>query len=418
MSRAGLGAFGALALVALDAAAVPVALPSVRVELGSSTSGLVWMQDAHLLALAVTLVLLSAAGGPLGRRTWVAGGVALYVAGAVLAATADSTALLVAGRALQGAGSAALLSAAIAKLPASGRGRLALVALTAATLLVAPLLGGAVAEQADWRWLFGLEPAAAALAALLLIADTPAPTGPRAAPEARPVVLAAGLLCASVGLIQSGPWGWASLDTTLLLLAGAALLTAAWRDGLTPPGAAALAVAGSLCAALLFVPQYFELVRGLSPLRSGLLTVAVSGAAATLAPLAVLFARRSGSRVLPAAGLACAALGALGATRIDPASSYAVVVVSLALLGAGAGSAAGALWSSTEADGLVVPAAAGAGLVVAATGALFQRAQLEERDGGGSFEDALAAGLAGSAWLLAAILATAALLALLSRARD
>jgi MFS family permease len=411
VSPARLGALAALVLVALDVAAVPGALPSVRVELGSSTSGLVWIQGAHFLAFALTLVLLARAG--VGRRACVAAGFALYLAGALLAATADGTAGLVTGRALQGAGSAALLGVALDRRRGDARRALAAAGLLA--LLVAPLVGGAVAEGADWRWLFALEPAAAALAALLLIADKPATSGPLPAPQSRPLVLAAGLACASVGLIQSGPWGWASLDTLVLLVAGATLLVVAWRDGLAAPAATPLAVTGCLCAALLFVPQYFELVRGLSPLRSGLLMVVLTGAAAALAPLAVLLARGSVSRLLLAAGLAGATLGALGATRIDPATGYAVVVLSLALLGAGAGVAAGALWSAADPRELVAPGATGAVLIVAAAGALFQRAQLEERDGGGSFEDALSAGLAGSAWLLAAVLAAAGLLALLIR---
>ena len=48
---------------------------------------------------------------------------------------------------------------------------------------------------------------------------------------------------------------------------------------------------------------------------------------------------------------------------------------------------------------------------MAAAGALLQRAQLEERECGGSFEDAVAAGLAASGWLMAALLAAAAVLA-------
>jgi hypothetical protein len=225
--------------------------------------------------------------------------------------------------------------------------------------------------------------------------------------------LAAGLAFAAIGLIQAEPWGWASADTLLLLAAGAALLLVAWREGPSGADAATLALAGCLASMLLFAPQYFELVRGLSPLRSGLLTVAMTGSAATLAVLAAVVARRGGSRPLRAAGLACAAVGALGATRIDPASSYAVVVLSLALLGAGVGTTAGALANGRHgptAD-LVAAAAAGAALVVAAAGALFQRAQLEERDSGGSFEDALAAGLVGAAWLLAALLAAATVVA-------
>jgi MFS family permease len=422
------GALAALALVALDVAAVPAALPSARVELGSSTSGLLWVQEAYLLALAVALVLLAQAGAAADRRLLAACGLLVFAGGALLAAAADSTAVMVAGRALQGAGSAALVVPALEALGrAAGQRNRPSATLTATALLalaIAPLLGGAVTEAADWRWVLRLELAAAAVAALPLAlvrgraAHPRPPHAGRSADGARTAALAAGLACAVTGLIQSGPWGWASADTLLLLAAGAGLLAFAWRHGLPPATAAALVLAGCLAAVLLLAPQYFELVRGLSPGRSGLLSVPLTGSTAALAPLAALAVRRAVVFPLVPAGLACAAVGVLGATRIDPASSYALVVVSLALLGAGAGAAAGALVAgragATGGVGgvrdLAAPTA-GAVLVLAAAGALFQRAQADERDSGGSFEDALAAGLAGSAWLLAALLAVAALLA-------
>jgi DHA2 family multidrug resistance protein-like MFS transporter len=219
-----------------------------------------------------------------------------------------------------------------------------------------------------------------------------------------------------VGLLQSGPWGWASADTLVLLAGGGVLLVIGLREAAWD--AALLVVAGCLAAAVLMMPQYLELVRGLSPLRSGVLTSVITLSAATLAALTWLLAARV-HRTLPlVGGLGCAALGALGMTRIDPASSYALVIVSSGLLGSGIGAAggalagrsAGAVAARTDPVRVAAAAATGAALLVATAGALLQRAQLEEREGGGSFEDALAAGLAASGWLMAALLAVAAVL--------
>ena len=405
MSPARAGAVVVLALVALDVAAVPAVLPSARLELGTSTSGLVWIQEAYLLALAVPLLAL----GPLARtvdtRLLATAGLGAFAAGALLAAGADGNETLVLGRILQGAGTAALAVPALAGLgQPTGRGWLALGAGALFALIVAPVLGGALAEKADWRWLFRLELVPAALAALLLAVRRAAQ-----AELAGHGTLALGLPIAAAGLIQAEPWGWASADTLLLLVAGGALVALAWQEA--APSAAAVTVAGCLAAMLLFVPEYFELVRGLSPLRSGLLTVAVTGPAATLAPMAALVARRAAARLLLGAGLLCAAVGALGVTRIEARSSYALVVLSLAVFGTGAGTAAGALtarWTPPAGRGVVVTTVAGAALVVAAAGAVFQHAQASEREGGASFEEALAAGMARSAWLLAALFAVAA----------
>jgi hypothetical protein len=291
-------------------------------------------------------------------------------------------------------------------------------------LAVAPMAGGAVAQEASWPWLFRIEAVAVVPALLLAAAGSRRPVRGAAAGSGeddarerprrgdRTAALAAGLIFTVTGLVQSGPWGWASADTLLLLVAGLALIAFAGREGPVAADAPVLVLAGCLAVGLLLAPQYLELVRGLSPLRSGVLTAVLTVSAATLAAAARLFAGRLPPRLPVPAGLACAALGALGTTRIDPASSYALVVISFGLLGSGIGAAAGARSGSAGVDGpRAAGAASGAALVVAAAGALLQRAQLEERESGGSFEDALAAGLAASGWLMAALLATAAVLA-------
>jgi MFS transporter, DHA2 family, multidrug resistance protein len=449
------GALVVLGLLAVDLAAVPAVLPSLRVELGSSSSGLVWVQDGYLVALAVTLLLVSRTGAD--RRLLTVLGVAVFAGGALLASTADETATVVLGRALQGIGMGGLLAPALEGVCAGERWT-ALLAGAGALLAfaVAPMAGGAVAEEASWPWLFRIEAVAVVPALLLVAAGSGRPVRGEAvrgeaAHEARPpggdrsAALGAGLILAVTGLVQSGPWGWASADTLLLLAAGVALIVFAGRAGPVEADAPVLVLAGCLAAGLLLAPQYLELVRGLSPLRSGLLTAVLTVSAATLAAGARLLAGRISQRLTLVGGLACAALGALGMTRIDPASSYALVVISLGLLGSGMGAAAGALPTGpagtaragaerearsrsvgpqrhgygapggphSVADGprLAAASALGAALVVAAAGALLQRAQLEEREDGGSFEDALSAGLAASGWLMAALLAAAAVLA-------
>ncbi len=407
------GALTVLGLLALDVAAVPAVLPSARLDLGSSSSGLAWVQDAYLLALAVGLLLLGRLGAD--HRLLVVAGLACFLGGSLLASAADTTATLVTGRALQGSGGAALLVPTAGSL-AVRVPRLLLASVAGAALLalaVAPLAGGAVAEGSSWRWLFRVE-AAAAVAGLLLLAARSG-GAPRPLYAERTAALAAGLVLTSTGLIQSGPWGWSSADTLLLLASGVALLAFARRRGPAGADAAVLALAGCLAVALLLAPQYLELVRGLSPVRSGLLTAALTLSASALAAGTALLAGRAPPRLPLVGGLGCATLGALGLTRIDPASSYALVVVSLGLLGSGIGAAAGAL--AAQGARLAAAAAPGAALVVAAAGALFQRAQVEEREAGGSFEDALAAGVAASGWLMAALLAVAALLAWRRQAR-
>jgi MFS family permease len=417
------GTLAVLGLLAIDVAAVPAVLPSLRVELGSSSSGLVWVQDAYLLALAVTLLLVSRGG--VDRRLLAVVGAAVFAGGALLASTADETATVVSGRTLQGIGMAGVLVPALESMCPAAAERWTVALAAGGGLLglaVAPLAGGAVAQEASWPWLFRIEAVAVVPALLLLALRDRSPV--RQLGRTRAAALAAGLILAVTGLVQSGPWGWGSADTLLLLVAGIALIVFARRETLGRAGAPFLVLAGCLAVGLLLAPQYLELVRGLSPLRSGLLTAVLTVSSACLAAAARLLAGRVPQRLPIAGGLACAAFGALGMTRIDPASSYALVVISLGLLGSGIGAAAGSVGplrhaygalegphSPTEGPRVVAAAASGAALVVGAAGALLQRARVEEREGGGSFEDALAAGLAASGWLMAALLAIAAVVA-------
>jgi MFS family permease len=404
---------------------VPAVQPSMRVELGSTSSGLVWVQDAFLLALAVTLLLVVRTN--VDRRLLGAAGVAVFAGGALLASTADETATVVTGRALQGIGMGGLLMPALESLrPAAGERWTPAFAAGGALLALAaaPLAGGAVAEEASWPWLFRTELVVAMPALLVVAAGSGRAVQRPPLRSDRTAALAAGLILAVTGLVQSGPWGWASADTLLFVAGGAMLILFAWRERAMGANPAILVLAGCLAVSLLLAPQYLELVRGLSPLRSGVLTAVLTVSAATLAALARILAGRLPPRLPVAGGLGCAALGALGVTRIDPSSSYALIVISFSLLGSGIGAAAGSVGRLRHAygafdgphslvDGARVAAAAasGAALVVAAAGALLQRAQLEEREGGGSFEDALAAGLAACGWLMAALLAIAAVLA-------
>jgi MFS family permease len=403
------GALVVLGLVAVDVAAVPAVLPSLRVELGSSSSGLVWVQAGYLLALAVTLLLVSRAG--VDRRLLAAAGVVVFAGGALLVSTADETASVVTGRVLQGIGMGGLLVPALESLRIGERRTLLFAGAGALlALAVAPPAGGAVAEEGSWPWLFRIEAVAVVPALLLLALTSQRPAPPLEGP--RTATFALGLILAVTGLVQSGPWGWASADTLLLVAGGAALVVFARREGPVGADPPVTVLAGCLAVGTLLAPQYLELVRGLSPLRSGVLTAVLTVSAASLAATARVLAERFSPRLPAIGGLGCAALGALGMTRIDPASSYALVVISLGLLGSGIGAAAGAhVGSVMDGPRLAAPAASGAALVVAAAGALVQRAQLEEREGGGSFEDALAAGLAASGWLMAALLVAAAVLA-------
>jgi hypothetical protein len=211
----------------------------------------------------------------------------------------------------------------------------------------------------------------------------------------------------TVVLIQSEPWGWGWTGVAVALAAGAVARLAWWRD--PPPVAVTwLALGGCLASLAFLLPPYFELARGLSPVRSGLLmltlTVPAAGAWWIVARPATA---RLASPATTLAGLGCAVVAMLALAALDADSSYRLPILALAVAGTGLGLAAGSVGLAAlgpPAETLLAGAAIGAALVLGFAGALFQNEQAAEREAGASFEQALADGVGLAALGLAAVL--------------
>lgn len=394
-----LAAAAVLALVLLDVTALALLLPTIRLDLGTSSSGAAWILAAHLLALAALLPI--AARLPRARPV-AAAGAALMIAGAVVAATADTTAALVAGRALQGAGAAGLLGSLtpVRLRRASG---LLLLALPATALALGPLAGGVFAELNWWRvWFWAGVPLALGVALPALLAGRP---HRRAEPLRRQLSLAAGLTAITIATIQGEEWSF--LAWAGLLIGGCALIAAAPLRAPQPLAGSAAFAAGCLVALLFLMPEYFELVRRLSGLRSGVVMLALTLPAVGAWLLARFLAPRT---ALPAGALSTAAGLALLIT-LDPRTSYAVTLGALVLTGGGLGLATGALRGQGEPAAVATWSAAGATLGLAISAEAFQHAQADDRAGGAGFEQALTTGIAWAAVMLLFLLAAATLVA-------
>src|SRR4051794_35987281 len=93
-------------MVVLDVSVVNVALPSIRRALGFSATDLEWVINAYTLTFAGFLMLGGRAADLLGRRRMFLAGIALFTLASLVCAVADSRALLLSARAVQGVGAA------------------------------------------------------------------------------------------------------------------------------------------------------------------------------------------------------------------------------------------------------------------------------------------------------------------------
>src|ERR1051325_406395 len=148
-------------MVVLDIAVVNVALPSIKVDLGFSEQNLQWVISAYALVFGGFLLLGGRLADILGRRAVFMVGVVVFSTGPLLCGLAWSEASLIAARALQGLGAAAITPSALSILTTTfGEGRERNVALGARGAgggfgaAAGVLLGGVLTDLLSWAWIF------------------------------------------------------------------------------------------------------------------------------------------------------------------------------------------------------------------------------------------------------------------------
>src|SRR5689334_1506428 len=147
-------------MAALDTLVVSTALSRIRLDLGASLGQLEWTVNAYNLSLAVLLITGAALGDRFGRRRLFAAGLGLFAAASAVSAVAPNVLVLIAARAVQGAGSALIMPLGLALLssafPPEKRGAAIgmFSAITGLAVASGPPIGGAVVEGISWAWIF------------------------------------------------------------------------------------------------------------------------------------------------------------------------------------------------------------------------------------------------------------------------
>ena len=151
---------GALAMIVLDGTIVGVSLPSMIQALGMDLTSAQWVNSLYSVVLAALLMTAGRLGDRVGRRRLLAIGVGIFVLGSLAAALATDATTLIAARALQGVGGAAVLPSTLSSVNSIFRGKERAAAfgvwgaVMSGAAALGPLLGGAFTTYLDWRWIF------------------------------------------------------------------------------------------------------------------------------------------------------------------------------------------------------------------------------------------------------------------------
>ncbi|MBI5311117.1 MAG: DHA2 family efflux MFS transporter permease subunit [Actinobacteria bacterium] len=225
----------------LDVTIVNTAFPDIERDFaGHSLSELSWIINAYTIVFAAMLLPAGRIGDLAGRKRMFIAGIAIFTLASAACAAAPSLGLLIAARAIQGAGAALMIPTSLAlMLPAFPPERRSLAigiwgASNSVAAAVGPALGGSLVELADWRLVFLINVplgATALLAATRVLTEYRVPGANRLPDLAGTVALTAGIGLVVLGIVQGNEWEWTSLATLGSLAAGAALCAyTLWRS--------------------------------------------------------------------------------------------------------------------------------------------------------------------------------------------
>jgi EmrB/QacA subfamily drug resistance transporter len=356
----------AMLLGALDQTIVATALPRIATDL-HGLSKLSWVATAYLLTSAVATPLYGKIGDQFGRKKIFQFAIIVFLAGSALCGLSQNMDQLVAFRALQGIGGGGLMSLAMTIIGdvVSPRQRGKYLGYVGAVFgissVAGPLLGGFFTDSSlGWRWIFYINIPLGIFALVTIAARLHLPVKRS---DKKIDYFGSGLLAATVvPIILATVWGgitypWGS-TTILSLFSGAVLagiIFVLWErrlgiDAIIPMHMfknrifsvsviLSLLSGLTLFAGILFIPEYQQIVRGYSAIKSGLLLLPlVAGMLAMLITTGRLITKTGHYRIFPIIGTLITGTGLWLFSHLTINTSQITLSLWMVVLGAGIGS--------------------------------------------------------------------------------
>lgn len=358
--RALFAIFLGVMLSALDVALINTALPAVARDLNITPAQSIWIVNAYQLAVVASLLPFAALGDRVGPKKVFLGGVVMYTFASLGCVLAGSLTQLAIARALQGIGSAGVMSVNIALVRliyppnrlGRGVGLNALVVGLGSSL--GPTVASAVLSLGNWPWLFALNLPLGVLAWVLGSRDIPASRGQGHPVDTATAALSAVTFAALIFALSSAAQraGWVTVMATLALALVCGSLLLRRQAGHPAPMLPvdlfkrplfALSAMTSACSftvqgiAFVSLPFYLQTVLHRSAVETGLLITPWAVVVALAAPFAGRLSDRHAPGLLGGVGLAVLCAGMVSMAMLTPEASTADIVLRMVVCGAGFG---------------------------------------------------------------------------------
>lgn len=355
----------AMFVAMLSSTIVSNALPRIVTDLDGSQTGYTWVVVATLLTMTASTPIWGKLADQFNKKILVQSALVIFSIGSVIAGFAPTMEVLIGARAVQGlgvGGLTALVQVVIATMvPPRERGRYSgyIGAVFAMATISGPLVGGLLVDTVGWRWCFFFGIPVALVAFVVLQKTLRIPVVKR---EVHIDYLGATLLVGGVSLLlvwvslAGSQFAWASTTSIALVLGGLAVVVAAlyvemkvardpiiplrlFRDRTTSLATLASVLIGlAMFGATVYLSQYFQLARGMSPTKAGLMSVAMVGGLLVSSIVSGRLITKTGRwKNFLVGGMVFVIVGLVLLSTIDDTTSLWVVGGFMAVLGLGLG---------------------------------------------------------------------------------
>ena len=350
-------------LIVLDNTIINVALPTLSRELGATTSQLQWIVDAYTLVFAGLLLTAGSLGDRFGRKGALLIGLALFGGFSAFGAFSDTAGQLITFRGLMGIGAALIFPATLAILvnvfqrPMERAKAIAVWSATSGlSVALGPVTGGWLLEHFWWGSVLFVNIPIVLVSMVLVARFVPTSRDPHVL-RFDPLGMVLSIVGVTVliwAIIEGPHHGWLSSASVAAFTSAIVLLVAfiAWERRSDHPmldvgvfsrprfsaGSASITIAFfGLFGFIFLVTQYFQFVRGYSPLEAGIRTVPFAVFTGIAAPASARLVQRLGTKAVVAGGLLSMAVGFGLAGSLPVDVPYWILVVSMGFISSGLG---------------------------------------------------------------------------------